>query len=417
MNTSTTNSPFRHAPKALAVALSLAFAAPMAMHPAFAQDSAQSAPEPVPPPNTQDRDYEYKEKAKRKSRGQMTMREKRDARLRQLRESGDEGDEDSNQEDASNRYPLATRHEPEARPTRSGAKELKLVQDAYAEGDYAKAISIATKVAADPDANGYDKSFAYLFSGNAASANGDDAAAADYFRKALEADALDNNNHYTAMYNLAVVEYGLDQYQPALATLERYLTETKKTDQVEAQNLRGALLVAMERYDVAAALYQEQLAAHPDNKSLLLNAVSAYQQAGRDDQATTLLAEAMAKGELTEPTTYRALYVSYINSDRDAEAAKIIEDGLAQGILQPSAQLARDYMVLGQKAYYNDDMPRAVELYKRAASMAEDGEAALNLAKIYIAIGKDAEARAAAQQALDKGVKKPDEARELLGGA
>ena len=52
MNTSTTNTPFRHVPKALAVALSLAFAAPMAMHPAFAQDSAQSAPEPVPPPNT-----------------------------------------------------------------------------------------------------------------------------------------------------------------------------------------------------------------------------------------------------------------------------------------------------------------------------------------------------------------------------
>ena len=411
MNTSTTNPLLSRAPKALALALTLAFAAPMAVHPAFAQDGAQAAPAPVPPENTQQRDDDYREKSKRKSRGQMTMREKRDARLRQLRQS----DEDGEKTEESSKFPLATREEPDARPTRNGANQLKKVQESYEKGDYAAAISLAAKVAADADANDYDKSFAYLFAGNAAGAAGDDAAAADYFGKAIAANGLDNTNHYTAMFNLAVVQYGLDRYQDALTTVDRYLSETK-ADTVEAQNLRGGLLIGLERYGEAAELYKQQLAAHPDNKTLLVNAVSAYQQAGNDAAATELLAQARSSGKLTDPNSYRALYVSYINADKDAEAAKIIAEGLAQGILQQGPQLAKDYMVLGQKAYYNDDMTVAVDMYQRAAPMASDGTAALNLAKIYFELGRDAEGKAAAQQALDKGLKDPAEARKLLGG-
>jgi uncharacterized protein HemY len=55
-------------------------------------------------------------------------------------------------------------------------------------------------------------------------------------------------------------------------------------------------------------------------------------------------------------------------------------------------------------------------MYGRAAPMAADGEAALNLAKVYAEAGKPAEAKAAAQQALDKGVKDAAAARKLLGG-
>ena len=56
----------------------------------------------------------------------------------------------------------------------------------------------------------------------------------------------------------------------------------------------------------------------------------------------------------------------------------------------------------------------AIELYTKAAPMAADGEAYLNLAKVLEYNGKKADAKAAAQKALDKGVKKPDEARNIL---
>ena len=76
--------------------------------------------------------------------------------------------------------------------------------------------------------------------------------------------------------------------------------------------------------------------------------------------------------------------------------------------------LARDYQVLAQNAYVDDKVALAIDLYSKAAPMAADGEAYLNLAKVLEYSGKKADAKAAAQKALDKGVKKPDEARNIV---
>ena len=93
----------------------------------------------------------------------------------------------------------------------------------------------------------------------------------------------------------------------------------------------------------------------------------------------------------------------------------MIDDGVAKGVIQPSPELAKDLMVLAQKAYYAGSDADAVTLYRRAAPMAADGEAYLNLARILQDQGKAAEASAAAQSALDKGVKEPADARSILG--
>jgi tetratricopeptide (TPR) repeat protein len=339
----------------------------------------------------------------------QSMREKRDA-ARAAKQAKSEG-----QQEPQQLYPQATRENPEARASRAGLKKLQKLQELYENDDTAGTIALAQEIGNDPDANAYEKGFAWLIAGNAASGNGDDAQAATFFQNALATNGLDNNNHYTVMFNLAAVQYGLEQYQPALDTIDRFLSETH-TDKTEGQSLKGGLLVALERYDEAAKLYEEQLAKNPGDKTLTMNAAAAYQAAGEDDKAVALLAKAQAGGMFTTPNEYRALYVTYINSDRDADALKVIEDGLAKGVIEPGPQLAKDFMVLGQKAYYDGDDKRAIEMYKRAAPIAADGEAALNLAKIYHEAGMDAEAAAAARQALDKGVKDPADARKLIGG-
>src|SRR5690606_39545762 len=88
------------------------------------------------------------------------------------------------------------------------------------------------------DLNAYEKAFAFQIAGTAASGAGDDAASANYFSKAVEANGLSNNDHYTAMLNLAVVQYGLGQYPQALETIDRFLGETG-SGKSEALNLRG----------------------------------------------------------------------------------------------------------------------------------------------------------------------------------
>jgi tetratricopeptide (TPR) repeat protein len=341
--------------------------------------------------------------------GSQSMRAKRDA------ERAKQKAEQKASAPAPAQYPQATRQEPETIATKEGLKKLQDVQKLYEAQDYAGTIAKANAIAADAASNPYEKAFAYQLAGSAAAADGDDAAAARNFEQALAAGGLDNNNHYTVMYNLAVTQYGLGQNDKALQTLDRFLSETK-SDKPEAQKLRGGILVALERYDEAGKLSDGLLAAHPDDKGIRMNAVAAYQQANQPDKAVALLADAQAKGQLTEASEYRALYVSYINADKDKQALAVIDDGIAKGVLQPGPDLAKDYMVLGQKAYYASDLATAIQMYGKAAPMAADGEAALNLAKIYAEDGKKAEASAAAQQALDKGVKDTAAAKKLLGG-
>ncbi|HEY0310306.1 MAG TPA: tetratricopeptide repeat protein [Luteimonas sp.] len=337
--------------------------------------------------------------------GRQSMREKRDA-ARAAKKG-------AKQQEVVQQYPGATREEPEASASRNGLKKLQALQETFAAGDAAATLAAARAIYDDAGSNAYEKAFAYQVAGNAAANEGDSATAADLFAKALATNGLDNNNHYTVMFNLAATLYGEDKYAEALAVLDRFIAETK-ADKPEVYSLRGGLLMSLDRYADAAALYTEQMALHPDDRTLRMNAVAAYQSNDQFDKAAELLAAALDKGQLTDANEYRALYVTYINSDRDKDAIAVIEKGMASGVLQAGPDLAKDFMVLGQRAYFNEDDATAIEMYKRAASMAADGEASLNLAKIYAENGRKEEARAAAQAALDKGVKDPADARKLL---
>lgn len=311
-------------------------------------------------------------------------------------------------------YPNATRQSPEAKAKGKGLKMLQDLQALYEKQDNAAVVAKAEAIGADTATGAYEKSFAYQLAGNAAADLGDEAKSAAFFQQALDANGLDNNSHYTVMFNLAVVKYGQEKYPEALASLDRFLGETK-SDKPEHQGLRAGILGNMGRNEEAAKLYLELLAKNPNDKRLLMNAVASYQQADQFDKGNALLADAYKRGLLTEAKELRALYVGYMNAERMKDAQAVITDGVAKGILTPSPELAKDYMVLAQQAYYKGSDAEAVELYKKAAPMAADGEAYLNLAKILRDQGKTAEAKAAAQQALDKGVKKPAEAKQILG--
>jgi tetratricopeptide (TPR) repeat protein len=173
-------------------------------------------------------------------------------------------------------------------------------------------------------------------------------------------------------------------------------------------------LANLNRNDEAAAIYKDLIAKNPTDKRLLMNGVAALQGAEKFADANKLLEQAYQRGMLTEPRELRVLYVGYMNAQRWADAQKVMEAGVAKGILQPGPDLARDYQVLAQTAYQDDKLPLAIEMYKRAAPMAADGEAYLNLAKVLDVAGKKAEAKAAAKSALDKGVKKPEDAKRIL---
>jgi tetratricopeptide (TPR) repeat protein len=364
-------------PLALAVCTIVAFATTA---PAFAQDS-----------------------------GSTSMREQR---LKRQKELG-KAKESQDQKAEAQQWPNATRKSPDAE-AKKNFKALQALQEAYGKQDYATVLAKADELAARSDANAYEKSFAYQLAGASASEMNDEAKAAGYFQKAIDADGLDNNNHYTAMYNLAAILYTQGKNEESLKTLDRFLAETK-ADKPEYQKMRAQLLANTGHGDEAAKTFEEQLAKNPNDKTALLNAVAAYQAAGKDDQATKLLEDGYKRGMLTEEKELRVLYTDYLNAERYKDAEKVIEDGVAKGVLKDGPDLSIAYSILGQNAYYNGSDTDALKWYGKAAPMAKDGEPYLNTAKILRAQGKTADAKAAAQKALDKGIKKPQEAKEILG--
>ena len=342
--------------------------------------------------------------------GTTSMREQRAKRMAEL---GKNKDAEQKTEQAAALYPNATRVQPEAKANPKIVKQLQEMQELFEKQENDKVIAKAEAIVAMPSAGAYEKSFAYSLAGNAAADKDDQAAAAGYFAKSVEANGLDNNSHFSTMYNLAVIQFGNEKYAEALATMDRFLAETKSSKPEHAA-FRAGILANMGRHDEAASAYKKLVADNPGDKRLLMNAVAALQNADKFAEGNVLLEDAYKRGMLTEPRELRALYVGYMNASRWDDAQKVMDDGTAKGILQAGPELAKDYMVLAQNAYVDDKIPQAIALYGKAAPMAADGEAYLNLAKVLEYAGKKADAKAAAQKAIDKGVKKPEEAKAIL---
>ena len=339
----------------------------------------------------------------------MSMREER-AR-RQAEFAGKKGH--AEEEAKPPLYPEATRQSPEAKVSPKISKHMQTMQARFKDEDWAGVIAKADEVGAMSGASAYEKAAAYSMAGNAAASMDDRAKAEMYFSKAIAMDALDNDNQYSTMFNLAAIQNDEEKYADALATLDRFLAETH-SDKPEHRGFRAGLLSNLNRNDEAAAIYKKLIAENPGDKRSLMNGVVALQNADRFAEANELLEMAYAQGMLKEPGQLRALYVGYINAKRWNDAKRVIEDGAAKGILQPGKDLGTAYQLLAQNAFYEDQLPLAIELYTKAAPMMEDGEGYLNLAKALDMAGKKAEAKAAAKQALEKGVKKPEDANRLL---
>lgn len=215
------------------------------------------------------------------------------------------------------------------------------------------------------------------------------------------------------MFNLAVILNELDRDAEALTWIDRYLGETKKEND-QSLGLKAYLLSKLDRAGEGAALYEKLLAANPGDRATLMNAVSLYQQADNFDKANALLENARAQGLLKDANEYRTLFVGYINANKYKEAQAVLEDGVAKGAIPASQTLANDYAVIAQNHLAEDKVAQAIDFYGRAAKVSTNGEAALNLAKVLRNENRIGEAKAAARDALAKGIKKPKDANDIL---
>jgi tetratricopeptide (TPR) repeat protein len=361
----------------------------------------------------------------------------------------DSGRKSSRSAKAEVLFPNATREEPKEKTSAKLGSKLQKLIDTFNKGeDYAGVRTQADEIIANPAANNADKSIASQLAAQAAYNLDDTAAAKTYLQQAITLNGLDNNGHYQSMLMLAQLQLQDNQYTEGLATLDKYLAETK-SQKPEDLILKGQALYQAERYQEAipvlkqaiaaspepkdnwnqllmaayaeagqtgeAVASAEQLAAkNPNDKKAQLNLASMYMQADQMDKAAGVMDKLRASGQLTEEREYKQLYSIYANTDnKEKDVIAVINEGISKGILKPDYQT---YLALAQSYYYTDQLPQAIENWQKAAPLSKDGETYLNLAKVLKNEGRPAEAKQAAQQALAKGVKKPDDAKKIING-
>jgi tetratricopeptide (TPR) repeat protein len=343
-------------------------------------------------------------------------------------------------------YPEATRQEPSTKASSKVGKKLQKLIDAYNSEDFAQTRTLADEILGTEGANAYDKSLAAQLGAQAAYSLDDTAAAKAYLQQVLDFNGLDNNGHFQSMLMLAQLQLGDDDYATGLATLDRYLAESKST-RPDDLAIKGQALYQAERYAEAipvlkqlvestpepkdswvqllmasyaeadqtaeAVALAERLAAkNPADKKAQINLAAIYSQADQMDKAAAVLEKLRAAGQLTEEREYRQLYITYANMDgREKDVISVINEGVQKGVLKADYQT---YLALAQSYYYSDQIPQAIDNWQKAAPLSKDGETYLNLARVLWQEGRTAEAKQAAQKALDKGVKKPEDARKII---
>ncbi|QWP77696.1 tetratricopeptide repeat protein [Lysobacter sp. K5869] len=345
-----------------------------------------------------------------------------------------------------NQYPNATRTAPEAKASSKGGAKLQKMMDAFDKEKFPEARSQADAIIADTGLNPYERSFAAQIGFQVAYDADDNKAAIEYLKKAIEINGLDNNAHFDRMFVLAQLQLQEEQYAESLATMDRFLNESKST-KPEHLIVKGNALYRLERYPDAAKIIKQAVdaspepkqewlqllmasyvennqgaeaakvaesiaAKNPNDKRAQMNVAAVYSQADMLDKAAAVLEKIRASGQFTEDKDYRQLYATYLNLDKkEKEAIGVINEGLQKGVLKPDYQA---YVALAQAYYYSDQTGPSIDAYKKAAPLAPDGETYLNLARVLWQEDRIPEAKEAAKQAIAKGVKKPEDANKIL---
>lgn len=340
-------------------------------------------------------------------------------------------------------YPDATRVAPKLDLT--SERDQKKLQDglkALNAGDSAKAQTLLTDLL-DSSRSKYAKAMALrglaVIKYNAADYKG----AIALLKQALANGVLPNDDYFAVEYILAAAQQADGQYQASLNTLAKWRADGKKetadsyalegNDQYRLGKFAEAIAavkkaqsltdkpnpqwnqILMAAYsesgqtDKVVELAKQELAAHPGDPKSLNNAIVALTVAQKYPEAIALMESARSKGELTTEKNYVLLAKLYFNqaqsSDHSApdanKAIAVLKEGMAKGIVKPSAE---NYVLLGEAEYLAEKIDDALKDYRKALPIAKDGEPALQIANILLSQSKYSQARSMAQQSISKGV-------------
>jgi len=261
--------------------------------------------------------------------------------------------------------------------------------------------------------------------------------AISFFERAVERDALPNNQHYEMILQVAQLRYTLERYQGALDQLDIWfcVTPDDQQNKVTVWVMKASIHAQIEEFrnaveaiDRAIALsdeprenwYQLKLGMHfeldefneaadvlkillrmsPEKKDYWLQLASVYSQLDRNRDSMATLQLAYRKGLLNRQSEYMQLASLQQEFDFPRKSAEVLEAGLEQGIVENTR---RNWEMTGGAWYEARQLEKALDAYQKAGAQSTDGEIDLQRAFILTDQERWEEAEEALNRAVDLG--------------
>lgn len=261
-------------------------------------------------------------------------------------------------------------------------------------------------------------------------------AALTNFETAVRLDALPDLTHFSLMYQISQLYYMKNRYDEALDKLalwmckvprekitpaSYYLKAAIHTAKQDWKNVVSAIDTAISMSDEPKeSWYQLKLGAHfeleqfpkvaqtleimvqywPDKKNYWIQLSQIYYKLKMDDEALSVLALAYRRDMLDKQTDILYLSSMYSNKDVPFKAAKVLQKGMEDGIVESNK---RHWTIVADAWFTAEEMDNALVAYEKAGQASDDGEIDLRRAYILVDMERWDEAAMAVEAALEKG--------------
>lgn len=313
-------------------------------------------------------------------------------------------------------------------------KGFAKIADQYEADLYDEALAGLTKLDT-AKASPYEKGKIAQLRGFIAYNQDDLVTAVEQFKLALATDALPNVEHFQLKLTLAELYHMNDQLAESIAAFDDWLKDaeaiTGRNWALQAKNyfdqddfantlvfidkafatgdkperawqqMKANSLLSLERTDEAIAFGREVLASNPEDAEFVNFLSALLLDAGKAGDAVAMLEALRSQNKLVKENLYINLYAGYRDLDRPKDAAAVMSDGISKGIVKESKER---YLQIGEAYYDSEELPVALENFRKAAAISpDDGTADLYAGQVLLDQEKPQEARAAFAAAIQKG--------------
>lgn len=326
-------------------------------------------------------------------------------------------------------------------------RQVEAAQKALEKKDYAEAESKLSKLT--DKVKGYERAIVFQTLGYVYSQQDRYKQAIPAFEEALSLNALPQQPQENLLYNTGQLYMAVNEYDKAIALLEKYIQEAcqppsaeahiqlaaaylerkrfrdaltqvdvalKKVDKPKEQwlQLKLALHYELKQYPQCADVLTQLITMKPEADQYWRQLSSVLYELEKDKESVAVLALAERQGFLDKEAEYRNLLGLYMQTGIPLKAAMLFKQGMDKGVV---ARSSKNLQALSDAYIVAREYDEAEAALKAAAGIADSGDVWKRLGQVYIEQERWDEAVDAFTKAIQKKVDKMGDAQFMLGVA